>query len=111
MTQELCETRQSKIPQTLVCAEPAVGLLEWTRIQPAVVNSPAHSARDQSGTLERLDVFRRGRERHVIRLGEFTHGMLTRRKSVEHGAASGVAERVEDEVEIPRLFNHMVEYS
>lgn len=69
----------------------------------------ADGAFHEPGPLERLDVLRRGGQRHAVRCGQLADGLFALRETLEHGAPGGVAERSEDEIESRMLFNHMVE--
>jgi hypothetical protein len=76
------------------------------------VNATADGPLHQSGAFERLDVLRRGGERHLVRGGKRTDGLLSRGKAREHRASRVVAEGAKDEVEpFFLLFNHAVEYA
>jgi hypothetical protein len=74
------------------------------------MGASADLAMDQSGVLERLDVFRCRRERHGKGLSELAHGALTSGELAQHPPARGIAESMEYGVELSGLkFNHMVE--
>jgi hypothetical protein len=111
MAEQLDEPFDPRIPQAFVCAKPVVRALERSRVNSAVVDSPADGAFHESCPLEGLDVLRGSGERDPIRRRELADRVLAFGESLEHGTAGPVAEGAEDEVE-PRvmLFNHKVEY-
>ena len=64
------------------------------------MGASAHLAADQPRMLQRLDVLGSGGKRDRKRLGELAHGSLAVGKLSQHAAARGVAEGVEDSVEL-----------
>jgi hypothetical protein len=111
MAEQLGEPLEPRIPEAFVGTKPVVGALERTRIDTAVVDASAHSAFHQAGPLQGLDVLRCCGKGHVVRCRELANGQLPFGEPPEHGTASVIAERPEDEVESRlNLFNHVVEY-
>lgn len=74
------------------------------------MRSPAHGSLDEAGSLERLDVLRRRRERHAVRFGELADGVLAHGEPLEHAAPRRIAEGAENEIELRWIFNHAAEY-
>lgn len=110
MTEQLDESLDARVPEALIASQPVVCSSEWPWIDAAVVNPSAHGSLHESGTLERLDVFRRRREGDAKGRREFAHGLLAPCEALQHRATRAVPECAEDEVEACRLmFNHMVE--
>ena len=110
MAEQLDEMLDARIPESLVAAQPLIGPLERPRIDATVVNSSAHRAFDEAGSLECLDVLRCGGERHAVRRRQLTYCLLASGEPAEHGAPGMVAKGAEDEIETGlMMFNHMVE--
>ena len=95
-------------PEVLVMGDPAVGLGERPRLDAAAVRAALDGAAEQPRRLQNLHMLGRGRERHVERLGQFSHRPLGTAETAQHGAASGIGQGLEYAIEI--LFNHVVEY-
>lgn len=100
MPQQLLQSRETNVPEPLVAAEPLIGFGERLRIDAAVVCASAHGSLHEPGSLERLNVLRRRRQRHLVGLGKLANCVLARRQPLEHTAPSGVSERTEDKVEL-----------
>jgi hypothetical protein len=64
------------------------------------MGATAHLAADQTGTLQRLDVFRSGRKRHVKWFRKLAYCLLATRKYAKHPPAGGVAEGMKDGIEL-----------
>ena len=111
MTEELDEPLDARVPEFFVAAEPVVRALEGPGVNAAIVNSAADGAFHEAGAFQSADVLGRRGEGHVARRGELADRVLAPGQPVEHGAPGLVAEGLEDEVESPLLFNHMVKYS
>lgn len=111
MAEQLGEPFDPRIPETFVVAQPLVSALERSRVNAAVMDATADSAFYQPGSLQRLDVLRGCRERHLIRRRKLAHSLLTFGKALEHAPPSLVTECAENEVEARvSMFNHTVEH-
>lgn len=109
MSQELLQPCEPYIPESLVASEPFVCLGQRLWIDPTKVRAAAHGALDEAGSLERLDMLRSRRKRHVVRFGELADRVLAHGEPLEHAPARWVAERAKDEIELRWMFNHTVE--
>ena len=67
------------------------------------MGAPAYLATDQPGVLQRLDVLRGGRERHLEGLRKLAHGPLALGELEKHPPARGVAERAKDQIQQRRF--------
>ena len=67
------------------------------------MRAAAHLATDQPGVLQRLDVLRGGRERDREGLRELAHRPFAAREFAEHPPTGGIAEGVEDGVQLGRV--------
>jgi hypothetical protein len=110
MSQELLQPSEPYIPESLVASQPFVCLSQRLWIDPTKVRAAAHGSLDEAGSLERLDVLRRRRKRHVVRFGELANRVLAQGKPLEHAPAGRVAEGAEDKIELRWMFNHTVEH-
>jgi hypothetical protein len=76
------------------------------------MGAPAYLAPDQPGMLQRPDVLRGGGERDGEGPGELADRPLASGEGPQHVPAGGIAEGVEDGIELGGvLFNHAVEYA
>ncbi len=87
--------------------EPGAGIVERCRVELAHPFPSPRFAGHKARAFEHTQMFRHGGEREGKGPGEMADGRFTLGQAVEDGAAGGVAERVEDEIEV--LFNRMVE--
>ena len=98
-------------PEALVEREPLMGAGKRAGIEPADMGAPAHLAAHQPGTLQRLDVLGGGLQGDGEGLCELADRALAGGEIAQHLPPRGVAQGVEDGVELPdQRFNHMVEY-
>ena len=105
------ERIEAVAPEALVEAQPLVCAGERAGGEAAQMRAAAHLAADQSGALQRLDVFRGGGERHGEGFGKLADRPLAAGEFAQHPPARGVAKGVKDGSELGRLkFNHVVEY-
>ena len=111
MAEQCFESSEALGPQPLVGPEPIIGLGEGSRIELAEVGAAAHGSPHETRMLERLDVLGDGSQRHVERLGQLAHRVLLCGQPAEHGAPGGIAQGVEDAVELRGSVNHAVEYN
>jgi hypothetical protein len=75
------------------------------------VFAPGTFAFNEPGSLQYLDVFAGGRERHGKRIGELADGHGAPRQTLQHLAPRAVSERAIHGVQaLAFIFNHMVEY-
>jgi hypothetical protein len=65
-------------------------------------------ARKQTGSFQYSQVFGNRRQRHVERLGQFSHAANAVGEASEDGAAGRIGQRGKREVERCVIFNHMV---
>ena len=84
----------------MVKTQPLLGAGQWAEDQPAQVGAAPHLALDQPGALQRLDVLGRGGQRDREGLGQLPDRSLATREFAQHPPPRGVAERVEDGVEV-----------
>ena len=78
-------------------------MLQRTGVEAAQMGAPAHLAADQPGPLQRLDVLGGGGERDRERLCELPDGPLAIGEVAQHAPARGIAEGVEDGIQVGRL--------
>jgi hypothetical protein len=90
-------------PEALVKAQPLMGAGERSGIEAAEMRAAAHLAAEQPGVLQHLDVLRSGRERDGERFGKLADGALAAGEIAKHVPARGVAEGVEDGVQLGSL--------
>ena len=72
-------------------------------VEPAQMRAAAHLAADQPGTLQRLDVLGGGAERDREGLRQLANRPLAAGQLAKHVPAGGIAEGVEDGVELGGL--------
>ena len=103
LAQQALENVEAVAPEAFVEADPFVRILERTRFQPAEMGPAHHRPPDKARAFQRLDVLRGGGKRHVERGGKFSDGALSVRKVAQHPAARGIAQSVENGVELSCL--------
>src|SRR5918993_4370249 len=98
------------VPVALVEPQPLVRAGQRSRIEPTDVPPTHHGAPDETCSLEDLQVLGGRGQRHLQRLGQLADGQLPIGQPAEHVPSRVVRERVEHRVQLPRSFNHMVNY-
>lgn len=73
---------------------------ERAGIEPAEMRSPADFAANKASAFQHLDMFRGGGERHGIRFGQLPDRALALRQLLQHMATGGVAQSVENGVDL-----------
>ena len=91
LPQEAFEDIQPIGPEALVEGEPFMSGRERPGFQVADMSAAENLAADQPGTFQDLDVFRCGRERHVMWSGQLSDRTLAIRQFAKHSPARGVA--------------------
>jgi hypothetical protein len=97
--EEVAEPVETAFPQGPPLVDPVLGRAQRGRLDRAGAHPPDLLRADEAAGLEHLDVLDHRRERHLERLRELAHRRRPTRQAVDHRAAAGVSERVEDLVE------------
>ena len=92
-TQIIVESIKPLFPKPAIFLQPAVGFLERPRIDFARPHLCIPAARNQTCTLEHLEMLGDGRQAHFERLGEFQHRGLAEREPRQNGAPGRIGER------------------
>ena len=88
--------------------DPLLGFLQWLGGKLAMTGAARLSLRDQAGMFQDVNVFHHRRERHAVRLCEFSNRGLPEHECGENGAAGGIGERAKGRIEGCGILNHVV---